>query len=101
MLPCHLHCDFKDPNWKSKDTLVETPQCAGAAIFRANMGLSSAMPKSLHKMPADTSKVFSNPQEFYAHHKGISMAEADYQLQVLPPLVLMRTEMIEVLRGKS
>lgn len=63
-LPCHRHCDFKDPNWKSD---LSVQQCAGAAIFRANLGLSERMPPFLHKLPP-SDLVFSTVEEFYKHH---------------------------------
>lgn len=74
VIPCHCACDFEDPNWKDK--VFETPQCAGTAIFRANLGLDRVLPQQLHKLPADHDLVFSNPAEFMAHHKGISVFEA-------------------------
>jgi len=57
-LPCHAHSDFDDPNWKN-DT--SKPQCAGAAIYRANIGRARLMPKELHQLPPDTELVFGSP----------------------------------------
>lgn len=78
VLPCHCACNFDDPDWKSK--AMTTPQCAGAAIFRANCGLSSIMPAVLHSLPPDTERVFTSPVEFLAHHKQISYMHALRQL---------------------
>lgn len=74
MIPCHCACDFDDPNWKDK--VFETSQCAGTAIFRANLGLERTLPPQLHQLPANHDLVFSSPAEFMAHHKGISVSAA-------------------------
>lgn len=42
-------------------------QCAGAAIYRANVCKSPRDPDLL-RLPADREKVFANKQEFWAHH---------------------------------
>lgn len=72
-LPCHMK--YKDGNKHN----IGNPQCAGAAIYRANVFKS---PKSvmLLVLPADTEKVFASPAEFIAYHKGITVAEAEKQL---------------------
>lgn len=43
------------------------PQCAGAAIYRANVG---KLPRDRHllRLPRDKVRVFATPQEFLAHH---------------------------------
>lgn len=88
-LPCHKNVDFKDPNWK-QDTEVQ--QCAGAAIYRANVGRDIVMPGSLHKLPADES-VFQSPAELLAHHRGITLGEADQYLIENSPENLMIREL--------
>lgn len=72
-LPCHKTCDFTDPNWK--DNVSDPKQCAGAAIYRANIERDELFPESLLRLPKDDS-VFGSPEELYAHHKGISIEEA-------------------------
>lgn len=42
-------------------------QCAGLAVYRANVCKSARDPEVL-KLPRDTSAVFSTPLEFQAHH---------------------------------
>ena len=42
-------------------------QCAGAAIYRANV-CKSPRDKTLLKLPADREKVFATKQEFWEHH---------------------------------
>jgi hypothetical protein len=52
LIECHVHPDV---------------QCAGAAIYRANV---SKVPRdrALLVLPADNKIVFANPGEFHAHH---------------------------------
>ncbi len=45
------------------------PQCAGAAIYRANVCKKPRDPEAL-KLPADREKVFTTPREFKDHHEG-------------------------------
>jgi len=42
--------------------------CAGLAIYRANVCKSPRDPNAL-RLPPDTVKVFARPQEFLDHHK--------------------------------
>lgn len=51
------------------------PQCAGAAIYRANVCKSVRDP-SLLKLPTDRQAVFATPLEFAKHH-ATSAAEQD------------------------
>lgn len=44
-------------------------QCAGAAIYRANIAKLPRDPELLRLQP-DREKVFASPSEFLAHHKG-------------------------------
>lgn len=43
-------------------------QCAGAAIYRANV-CKVPRDKTQLQLPADEIRVFANQQEFYDHHK--------------------------------
>lgn len=90
VLPCHCACNFDDPDWKNK--AMSTPQCAGAAIFRANVGMADSMPKAIHKLPADPDKVFATPAEFLAHHNGGNVESAKLALAMCPPYMLARIE---------
>jgi hypothetical protein len=45
------------------------PQCAGAAIYRANV-LKMPRDNSVIQLPMDTDTVFKTPMEFIAHHHG-------------------------------
>lgn len=72
-LPCHSTHDYTDA--KARQDLNNS-QCAGAAIFRANVGVARQLPPALLHLPKDTKKVFATFEEFYAHHKQIPLTEA-------------------------
>lgn len=63
VLPCHAAAGYSPAT-----TTPDTPQCAGAAIFRANLGLAGLMPPGIHRLPADVEAVFADVGEFIAHH---------------------------------
>ena len=46
----------------------EGHQCAGMAIYRANVAKSTRYPSLILELPHDTVSVFASPAEFYAHH---------------------------------
>lgn len=94
-LPCHMHSNFADPNWK---TDTSKAQCAGAAIFRANVGVIDKMPDALLHLPPDPNKVFASYTEFYAHHKQITVEQAEMILGSLTPNALMMMEYHEAQR---
>jgi hypothetical protein len=48
---------------------VSNQQCAGAAIFRANV-CKSPRREDVLRLPSDTVRVFSSSQEFRWHHEG-------------------------------
>lgn len=81
-LHCHMCVDHTDPNWKAD---ISTSQCAGAAIFRANLGLQ---PAGLLSLPVDT-KVFASAAEFLAHHYKISVEAAISFLTIYTPEDMM------------
>lgn len=93
-IPCHCHCDFDDPDWKKKAGPGETPQCAGVAVFRANIGAHGKLPAVLTPLEPDFKTVFGNPVEFLAHHKQISVDEAFEYLTTpgtsIPDLVMQQ-----------
>jgi hypothetical protein len=74
VLPCHLHCDFKDPEWKAK--AADTPQCFGASTFRANIGAQMFMPPQFPRVEKNLNDVFASPAQFLAHHLKLSVPEA-------------------------
>lgn len=50
---------------------AQVRQCAGAAIFRSNIGVAELMPDGMHQLPKDTEKVFATRGEFIAHHSEV------------------------------
>lgn len=65
-LPCHACAGYKGNEQTLDDGL---PQCAGAAIFRANIGRDEVMPGALLKLFAGSDvNVFASMQEFIKHH---------------------------------
>ena len=91
ILPCHKHCDFNDPQWKAKT--INTPQCAGAAIFRANVGVAPLLPDAIHKLPANHEAVFSTAAEFLSHHMMLPLEYAQEVLSTLTPAELCKQQM--------
>lgn len=74
-LPCHC-----SQNYAGKETrFSDVTQCAGAAIFRTNMGIIT--PPPLLSLPRDTERVFSTLADFYSHHKQISRIDAAITLR--------------------
>lgn len=60
-------------------------QCAGAAIYRANIG---KLPRdaALLRLPADKAKVFATPSEFLAHHaRNVTAYVAEDEMWVTCP----------------
>lgn len=88
-LPCHAAYD-ESRSAKDQDP-ANIGQCAGAATYRANTGVIPA--SGLHRLPANTDSVFSSAAEFMAHHKGITVEEADDELATLTPDVLTAIEL--------
>lgn len=68
-------------------------QCAGAAIFRANVDRAKLMPSQLHSLPADTEKVYETPAELLAAFKDCTVEAAETTLALVPPVLLMQMEM--------
>lgn len=91
VLPCHHQCDFDDPQWKDK--LGETPQCAGAAIFRSNIRVSKRMPASIYTLAQNHVDVFATSAEFLAHHKKIRVSDAVVQLKIETPDMLLEKQL--------
>jgi len=73
VLPCH--CEDH-----GSATVGVCQQCAGAAKFRANIGVTGLSP-TLGTLPPDTENVFATNAELLAHHKGWTVTEAEAVLQ--------------------
>lgn len=95
-IPCHTHYSSDTPDWKAK--AMQAPQCAGSRIFRAN--IENMNHPSLLGLEANHEGVFSSEAEFVAHHKQITVEEAQAQLDVFPPhsLALIEIQKVDVRR---
>jgi hypothetical protein len=63
-LPCHAQKEYK-----GNDTGIQSEQCAGAAVFRANLGIADRMPDMLLHLEAGSDpNVFETMPEFIKHH---------------------------------
>lgn len=91
LLPCHKHCDFDDPQWKQKT--IDTPQCAGAAMFRANIGVATYLPEQIYRLPANHQDVFSSAAEFMSHHMALPLEYTLEILKVLTPQELLKQQL--------
>lgn len=75
-LPCHM-----SPGYKGKvSDPTTTQQCAGAAIFRNNIGVAAKMPAAILSLPPDRELSFSSLAEFVAHHLQVSVAAVERNL---------------------
>lgn len=98
VVPCHLrhNCDNDEARRNPNNA-----QCAGVAVFRANTGradeLLQLMPPHIREkflwLPKDTEHVFATNAEFLAHHKQITLEEAEKELAETPPEVLLQIEL--------
>jgi hypothetical protein len=90
-LPCHMDKDYTHATANQKANVLA--QCAGAAIFRANVGVEDQMPPWVHQLPADTTLSFASPAELIAHHGKMSLEEAEEFLRAFPPFLLLLIEL--------
>lgn len=67
-------------------------ECAGSAIFRANVGVIDLMPEALLRLPPDHETVFSTYAELMAHHTDIVLDVAEWTLSRITPDELRETE---------
>lgn len=67
-IACHMHIDFQDAAWRDATTYAGTPQCAGAAVMRANIGVDVLMPERLPRAQSNRVAVFADLAEFVVHH---------------------------------
>lgn len=88
-IPCHCFYKSDTPDWKDK--AMQAPQCAGSRVFRAN--IDNVNHPSLLGLEADHETVFSSPAEFIAHHRQITMEQAEHQLSRCSPDLLTHFEM--------
>lgn len=88
-IPCHCHYTSDTPNWKAQ--AMQAPQCAGSRVFRAN--IENTNHPSLLGLEANHELVFSSAAEFIAHHRQISIEQANDQLAKYPPDLLTQIEL--------
>ncbi len=94
-LPCH-----NDKNYKGKSSSPATVnQCAGAAIFRANIKVRDRLPEQLQSLPEDHVNVFSTEQEFYQHYYDADEERAARACSAEMLDTYTRIEMEEIQRG--
>ena len=77
LLPCHMTegDGIADPNRRQ-------PQCAGAAKFRANVGMAERLEQTpLGRLQEDHEAVFSTNAELLAHHKGWPRKKAELYIR--------------------
>lgn len=93
--PCHLtypkDIDLDKVEWREKS--LQMPQCAGMAVFRANLGVDILLPDAVHKLPQDHVAVFSTHAEFLAHHTRAPLGLAQQFLKSFTPLFFLRQEL--------
>ena len=98
LLSCHMDPEY-NPGPEKKGQ-PEVMQCAGAAIFRANVGVDKLMPDMLHGLDKDTTMVDATFVEFVARQRGISLEEASEILKKTPPDELLKMEFAKLTRAK-
>jgi hypothetical protein len=72
-LPCHMDKNYE---WKDSDT-SKVNQCAGAAIYRTNVGVADNMHDQILTLPEDKELVFATHAEFLAHYMEVSVEDAE------------------------
>lgn len=88
-LPCH-----KDPAYGANRNNPELVQCAGAAIFRANISRDDH-PDSLLKLPGGHPDVYADPKELLCTTMDISPETAENVLSEFSPAVLAANELAQ------
>lgn len=93
-LPCHKNYDPNQPQEWTADKVKDFSQCAGAAIFRANVGVK--LPAFALKLPEDKVKVFATYAEFLSHHHGgIDVECAEEFLKHITPTMLKHACLVQ------
>lgn len=96
--PFVLNCHLADGYTAKPEDALSTPQCAGAAIYRANLGVE--LPRQIHTLPADDQVVFASHAEFVAHHEQVSIEIAQQLLELFPAKYCLLLELQEVQRTR-
>lgn len=92
VIPCHMH--YKGRTMvEVREEAFDIPQCAGAAIFRANIGVDRLLPECIERKEPDRVLVFASLAEFVAHHLQCGLYRATAWLAVNPPMKLLREQL--------
>jgi hypothetical protein len=97
-LACHMHIDFQDPAWREMTAYTQTPQCAGVAVLRANIGIDRMLPAALPRAKPNHVSVFADLAEFVAHHTRLPLAGVR---KALTPSVITALLDIQINRAKA
>lgn len=105
LISCHMDPEYNPgPERRGQFDIM---QCAGATIFRANLGIDY-LPETLHSLPVNTELVFGSAAEFLAHHKEITIQEAkEFLIERTPAKLLsielrkLRSDQIHLIRKKT
>lgn len=89
-LPCHGTYEPGVPA-KQQDP-AKAPQCAGAAIYRANLGITAGG-RLILRDPQDKAAVFASHAEFIAHHLPVPLPVAEELVACLPPALFAELEL--------
>lgn len=89
-LPCHEATDYSNPDWKQQ---YDVPQCAGAAIYRANCHPAKRPDMLLHLEAGSDETVFKSPAGFVAHHMGVPEPIAEMLVNTVTPEMLYEVEL--------
>ncbi len=93
--PFILSCHTADGYAHKQTDVTKVEQCAGAAIFRSNIGVAPRMPDAIHFLPADHEAVFSSHAEMLAHHMQCPEEIAEHFLTRHPPELWLAKEMAD------
>lgn len=94
-LPCHMAPGYWDNKDKPNNHEL-IPQCAGAAIYRTNVGVADRFPATFLHAAADTEAVFASHAELLAHHLQVSRQEAEILLEFHTPEACLLDELRRV-----
>jgi hypothetical protein len=90
-LPCHM-----EKGYRGKETgFHDVGQCRGAAVYRANLGISEKMPKQILKLDKNKEDVFSGHVEFLMFYRKWTKEQAEEYLKVFPPNFHLFKEMCD------
>lgn len=89
--PFILNC-HKAPGYRLNPRDPNGLQCAGGAIFRANIGVAEIMPGAILTLEPDAEIVFTSAAEFLAHHQGMTIDEAEEYLREHTPAMHLQAE---------